>query len=55
MKLKRQLQRMEEKMASLNGGKRFDPSKAFKHFKENAVPTSPLREGRKHSISPALL
>ncbi|XP_013391271.1 hyaluronan mediated motility receptor [Lingula anatina] len=49
-KLKHQktVQRLEERLAAVEGKKRFDPSKAFSHAKENQMPArTPLKEGNK--------
>ena len=43
-KHKRKIQQLEEKLRGLEGHKRFDPSKAFKHDKENSIMQSPLRD-----------
>ena len=45
-KQKRTIQKLEDK-AGNDGRKRFDPSQAFRHSKENlAPPSSPLRDGQ---------
>ncbi|XP_062621731.1 hyaluronan mediated motility receptor-like isoform X3 [Saccostrea cucullata] len=44
-KQKRTIQKLEEKAGTTDGKKKFDPSMAFKHSKENLAPTSsPLRD-----------
>ena len=45
-KLKRNNQKLEEKIAGIEGKRRFDPSKAFQHKENTCPPSSPLKEGK---------
>ncbi|XP_061169823.1 hyaluronan mediated motility receptor-like [Saccostrea echinata] len=47
-KQKRTIQKLEEKAGTTDGKKKFDPSTAFKHSKENLAPaSSPLKDGNR--------
>ncbi|XP_069131202.1 hyaluronan mediated motility receptor-like [Argopecten irradians] len=47
-KQKRTISKLEDKVKAADGKKRFDPSRAFSHSKENLVPpSSPLRDGNR--------
>ncbi|CAG2257973.1 CD168 [Mytilus edulis] len=46
-KLKRTNQKLEEKTLTLEGRKRFDPSKAFQSKENTVPPSSPLKDGNR--------